>query len=351
MVAEMVPRLIGSAILATAGWGLGEYISDTWGPQLYLPWVLGLTLGGLVLGWVATPFVAMRVVRRLVAQADDMPTSRVLSAILGLVLGLLVALLASIPLSGIPGWIGVVLPIAVSVFLAYLGAMLMASPGRDVFRNIASDEPTTPSRNGFDASHRGPLLLDTSAIIDGRIASISRTGFLPGSLLVPRFILDELRHIADSSDSLRRSRGRRGLEMLNRLRKEPEVPIEVLDADLHDGQEVDTELVGLARELRAPIITNDYNLNRVAQIQGVPVLNVNELANCLKPAVLPGEGMTIRIIQEGKEPGQGVGFLDDGTMVVVDSAQRYLNKDMAVLVTRVLQTETGSIVFAQLKRS
>ena len=347
----MVPRLIGSAILATGGWGLGEYIADTWGPQLYLPWVLGLTVGGVVLGWVATPFVATHVVRRLVAQTSDMPTSRVLSCILGLVLGLLVALLAYIPLARIPGWGGVVLPIAVSIFLAYLGAMLMASPGRDVFRRIVSDGAATRWHSGLNASHHGQLLLDTSAIIDGRIASISRTGFLPGTLLVPRFILDELQRIADSSDSLRRNRGRRGLEMLNRLRKEPEVPIEVVDVDRHDGQEVDSELVGLARELHASIITTDYNLNRVAQIQGVPVLNVNELANCLKPAVLPGEGMTIRIIQEGKEPGQGVGFLDDGTMVVVDSAQRYLNKDMAVLVTRVLQTETGSIVFAQLKRS
>lgn len=351
MVAEIVARLVGGSILATGGWRLGEYISDTWAPQLYVPWVLGLAVAGAILGLVATPFVTVRAVRKVVEQARTVPTSRLLSGVLGLVLGLLVGILISIPLSRLSGWLGVGLPIALSIFLGYLGAVLMASPGRDVFQRLMPEGSATQERDSSPALQNGKILLDTSAIIDGRIAGISHTGFLRGTLLIPRFILDELRHVADSNDSLRRNRGRRGLEMLNKLRQEAQVPIQVLDVDHSDGREVDAQLVGLAKELHASIITTDYNLNRVAQIQGVPVLNVNELANSLKPVVIPGEGMTLKVIQEGKEPGQGVGFLDDGTMVVVESGKRYLNQSVDVLVTRVLQTAAGCIIFAQPKRS
>ena len=164
------------------------------------------------------------------------------------------------------------------------------------------------------------------------------------------FILDELRHIADSSDSLRRVRGRRGLEMLKRLRQETNIPIEVLDINYRNGLEVDAKLVEVAKELDASIVTTDFNLNRVAQIHGVTVLNVNELANSLKPVVVPGEDMNIRVVQEGKEPGQGVGFLDDGTMVVVEGGNQYINEDLDVLVTRMLQTAAGTIIFAQPKK-
>jgi len=192
-------------------------------------------------------------------------------------------------------------------------------------------------------------LLDTSAIIDGRIADVSDAGFIIGTLVIPRFILDELRHIADSSDSLRRNRGRRGLEILNKLRKEGTVPLRILDVDIRDGQEADEKLVSLASSMKAPIATTDYNLNRVAEFQGVKVLNVNELANLLKPVVLPGENMRVRVIQEGKEPGQGVGFLDDGTMVVIEGGRRYINAHVEVQVTRALQTAAGRIIFAQPK--
>ena len=195
----------------------------------------------------------------------------------------------------------------------------------------------------------GQVLLDTSAIIDGRIADVSQTGFITGTLVIPRFVLDELRHVADSTDSLRRSRGRRGLEVLTRLRKEAIVPIQVLDVDGMDGTEVDGNLVKLAKRLGAPIVTTDFNLNRVAGIQGIAVLNVNDLANALKPVVLPGEELEVRVIQEGKEVGQGVGFLDDGTMVVVEGGRRYLNVLLEVMVTRVLQTAAGRLIFAQPK--
>ncbi len=350
MVADViVARLVGGALLATGGWKLGEYISDTWGPELYVPWVFGLTISGALLGLLATPYITVRFVRLLAGQVEGIPTSRLLSGILGLVLGLLVALLFLIPLSRIPGWLGTGLPIALSAFLAYLGGFLMLSPRRDVLHNFLPDDSYSIDLNGHSTVDQH-ILLDTSAIIDGRIAEIGHTGFLRGTLIIPSFVLDELRHIADSSDSLRRNRGRRGLEMLNKLRKEDEVLIEVMDIDYKDSNEVDGKLVGLAKELHAAIITTDFNLNRVAQIQGVHVLNINELANSLKPAMIPGEGMTVKVVQDGKEPGQGVGYLDDGTMIVVEGGNSYINQEIDVMVTRVLQTVTGSIIFAQPRR-
>jgi uncharacterized protein YacL len=193
------------------------------------------------------------------------------------------------------------------------------------------------------------LLVDTSAIIDGRIADIGPTGFLQGALVVPRFVLNELQHIADSPDPLRRNRGRRGLDMLNRLQKDPTTPVEVADIDARDVPDVDSKLVKLARQLGAPVVTNDFNLNRVAELQGVRVLNINQLANALKPVVLPGEEMAVHIIQEGKEFNQGVGYLDDGTMIVVENGRRYLHCDVDIIVTRVLQTVAGRMIFAQPK--
>ena len=352
MVADVMPRLLGGALLATGGWGLGEYIADVWGPEYYVPLVLGLASSGAVIGLVATPRVAGRAARRLSEQMRAIPTSRLLSGLVGLLLGLVIALLVSIPVARTPGWAGAAIPIALSIFLAYLGGMVMLAPRRDIFRNLLndSDHPVTNgvANNGQDQIN---VLVDTSAIIDGRISGISAAGFLQGTLMIPRFILDELRHVADSTDSLRRNRGRRGFEMLNELRKEGRVRTEVIDVDYQNGMEVDRKLVELAKSLHASILTTDYNLNRVAQIEGVNVLNVNELANSVRPALMPGEGMTLKIIQEGKEPGQGVGFLEDGTMVVVESGIGYLDRDADVTITRVLQTAAGCIIFAQPRRS
>ena len=350
MVAKLVARLVGGSILATGGWWLGSYISVIWAPSDFVHLVFGLAAAGAVFGLAFTPLVVGHAVRVVVGHTDTIPTSRLLSSILGLVTGLVVALLLSIPLSRLSGWFGVGLPIALSIFLAYLGAVVMAFPGRDVFHKITREVPGNPGDPGYAVPQNGRMLMDTSAIIDGRVASIGVTGFLRGTLTIPRFVLDELQKVADSSDSLRRNRGRRGLEMLNKLRNDESVPLEVLDVDYPDVREVDSKLVGLAKELNAPIITTDYNLNRVAQIQGVDVLNINELANSLKPVVHPGEGMTIRVVQEGREPGQGVGFLDDGTMVVVESGRQFVNKDVDVLVTRVLQNAAGNIIFSQLER-
>ncbi len=175
------------------------------------------------------------------------------------------------------------------------------------------------------------------------------TGFLQGTLIVPRFILDELRLVADSQDTLRRNRGRRGLDMLNRLQKEAPIPVRVSEEDFPDARDADAKLIRLASKLKAPILTNDFNLNRIAELEDVKVLNINDLANAVKVVILPGEEMAVRIIQEGKEAGQGVGFLDDGTMVVVEGGRRYLNEQLDVIVTRILQTVAGRMIFAQPK--
>jgi uncharacterized protein YacL len=188
-------------------------------------------------------------------------------------------------------------------------------------------------------------LVDTSTIIDGRIADITQAGFLYGTLVVPRFVLSELQHIADSGDPLRRNRGKRGLDMLRRLQSESSTPLRISDDDPRDVPDVDGKLVKLARVASCPVITNDFNLNRIAELQGVRVLNINQLANAVKPVVLPGEEMSVRIIQEGREFNQGVGYLDDGTMIVVENGKKLLNQQVDVVVTRVLQTAAGRMIF------
>ena len=210
---------------------------------------------------------------------------------------------------------------------------------------------TLPGRAGdaaADVVENGrTILLDTSVIIDGRIADISRTGFLYGTFLIPRFVLNELQYIADSADSMRRQRGRRGMEVLSQLQKDATVPVQISDIDVEGTNAVDDKLVILARQMRSPVLTNDYNLNRVAEIQGVTILNINELANAVKAVYLPGESLTVRIIQEGREHGQGIGYLDDGTMVVVQDGDRFIGKEVTTLVTKVLQTAAGRMIFSK----
>ncbi|MCB9076892.1 MAG: PIN domain nuclease, partial [Anaerolineaceae bacterium] len=193
------------------------------------------------------------------------------------------------------------------------------------------------------------LLLDTSVVIDGRIVDISRTGFIRNTMLVPGFVLAELQYIADSSDPLRRNRGRRGLEVLEQLQADSLVPVQISDLDIEGVKGVDDKLVMLAKQLDCPILTNDFNLNSVAKLQGVLVLNINELANAVKTVILPGETVSIKIIQEGKERDQGVAYLDDGTMIVIENGRSYLNRNVEVTVTRVIQTNAGRMIFAKME--
>ena len=338
-------RLVGSIFAGLGGWFVGLWVGAYVDELAPVPWGLGGMLTGGVIGLAVTPYLVLtplQLVRRFFL---DMNFSTLVSGTLGLILGLVVAALVSASLSGLPDWPGVVAPIVLSVLLGFLGMAVMLSRERDVSQFL----PERYRRGGPTGMvfSNARVLMDTSAIIDGRIADISKTGFVYGTMVIPRFVLDELRHIADSSDSLRRTKGRRGLEMLNKLRKETDVPIQILDEDVREVPEVDGKLVMMAKNLRAPILTTDFNLNRVAELQGVKVLNINELANALKPVVIPGEEMLVRVIQEGKEFGQGVAFLDDGTMVVIEGGKRYINSHLDVSITRVLQTAAGRIIFAQ----
>lgn len=338
-------RLAGALLVGLGGWGAGTLIGNASDNPGFVPWGMGGLLLGMALGLILAPYLVLRPVTKLSMAFLNVTFSTLVSGTLGLVVGLVIAALLSIPFSKLPGWPGVAVPIALSVLLGFLGVAIMVSRERDLFQLLP--ESARPGDTTGKPQTNGRVLMDTSAIIDGRIADISKTGFVHGTMVIPRFVLDELRHVADSGDSLRRNRGRRGLEMLNKLRKEAEVPIQILDVDFRDDFEVDAKLVKLAKNLKAQILTTDFNLNRVAELQGVRVLNINELANALKPVVLPGEEMTVRVIQEGKEAGQGIGFLDDGTMVVVEGGKRYINSHLDVTVTRVLQTAAGRIIFAQ----
>ena len=343
MSVEFVFRLIGMVVMAVLCFRLGLYLGGDWTDVRVIS---ALTLAGAALGLVITPWLTVRPYRWIRNRIQRMPASQLIAATIGLVIGLAVAALLTPALSNLPPPLGDLLPFVASVVFGYLGMAVMVMRQQDIFQVGArlvrdSGFRSTKARKG------DVVLLDTSVIIDGRIADISRTGFIGETMLVPRFVLNELQHIADSSDPLRRNRGRRGLDMLNKLQKESVVPIRITDMDVAEVREVDDKLVMLAKQLHCPVITNDYNLNRVAELQGVMVLNVNELANAVKVIFLPGETMQVHIIQEGKEAGQGVGYLDDGTMVVVENGRRHINHTIEAMVTKVLQTAAGRMIFAQ----
>jgi uncharacterized protein YacL len=207
------------------------------------------------------------------------------------------------------------------------------------------------SKKGEILSHSHPKILDTSVIIDGRILDIMGTGFVEGKIIIPSFVLDELRHIADSSDSLKRNRGRRGLDILNEIKAIKGIPVEVLDIDYHDLDEVDSKLLKLAKQIQGKVVTNDFNLNKVAKLQKVQILNINDLANAVKPILLPNEEMTVTIVKEGKEQEQGLAYLSDGTMIVVEGGKKYVGSTIAIIVSTVLQTSAGRMIFAKVLKA
>ncbi len=343
-------RVLGAALggavgLVLASRGEGLFQGDYAGAML-ASWVVAW----IVVGFAILPYLTVVPAAWLIREVEALSTAEFVAAVIGLLLGLLMGLLLGFPLSGLGEPWGDLLPLGVSIFLGLgmLGLtvakredLLIAAEAVGLFRR--------PKDEGGERVQAGDprIVVDTSAIIDGRIAEIVESGFIYGTLVIPRFVLDELQHIADSSDALRRNRGRRGLEILNRMQKEPGTPVEIIEDDVPDIPEVDAKLVALARARSRVILTNDFNLNRVAELQGVRVMNINSLANAVKPAVLPGEELRVRVIQEGKEAGQGVGFLDDGTMIVVEGGARHIDRDLDVAVTRVLQTVAGRMIFAQ----
>ncbi len=298
---------------------------------------------GSLLGFILGLLIALIVIR--IEQAiKKVPLRNIIGGVLGMLTGLLIAFLLSYGLSFVSNimekrqvvpWIYALL----TGVLGYLGLVLGSKK---------IEEFNLPGL-GLTKEEREPLILDTSVIIDGRIADVCDAGFIEGNLIVPRFVLEELQYIADAADSIKRSRGRRGLDILNRMQKSVGINIEVAEQDFPKIKAVDAKLVALAKRIKGKIVTNDFNLNKVAELQGVKILNVNQLANAMKPVVLPGELMNVKIIKEGKEYGQGVAYLDDGTMIIVDNAQRYLGANVIVTVTSVLQTTAGRMIFSEFK--
>ena len=313
-------------------------------------------LGGLfaVIGFAVAPATVRSVTHStsyIEGRLQRTPIQDIVVGSIGLIVGLVIANLLGSPLSRMP-LVGDVLPTAASVVFAYLGLTVAVRKRDELFSALSLGPKTKDVRRTERSEVKGdavrPKILDTSVIIDGRIADICESGFIEGPLVVPNFVLEELRHVADSSDSLKRTRGRRGLDTVIRMQKEVGSKI-VVDQRDFPGLEVDSKLLRLAKVINGKVLTNDYNLNKVAELQGVEVLNINELANAVKPVALPGEEMVIVVVKEGKEIGQGIGYLDDGTMVVVDNGKTRIGDTVDVIVTNYLNTPAGRMIFAKLK--
>ena len=398
--------IVGGALLKLASPLLATFITleffqvDTGIFQLTLAnllcIVIGAVLGGIG-GWFVSPFF----IRKLgnfsafvEKNLSKMPINDVIAGAIGLAIGLIIADLLGNAFSRIPG-VGNYIPIIFSIVLGYLGIHLTIKKRKELAgsfefvprvlkevlrsrdaeknakqakeiaetsqaaENTSEEVPAAAEEIVQQNTHKVSLLkvkedksknykiLDTNVIIDGRIADICKTGFLEGTMLVPVFVLEELQHIADSTYSLRRVRGRRGLDILQRMREDETLNIEVMNIDFEDVHEVDSKLVRLAQKVGGKIITNDFNLNKVAQLRGVEVLNINDLSNAVKPVVIPGEIMRVQVVKDGKEPGQGVAYLDDGTMIVVENGHKYLSRTISVEVTSALQTSAGRMIFAK----
>ncbi len=344
-------RVSGAALGGMTGIALASAGDErlTAGPNggwLLAAWVISW----IVVGFALLPYLTVVPAAWLIGQVQRLSTAEFVAAVAGLLLGLLMGLLLGLPLSAFPPPLGTWLPLGTSLFLGLGMTGLTVAKRQDL---LAAAEAIglirRPGTEALAAALAGEphIVVDTSAIIDGRIADIVTSGFIYGTLVIPRFVLDELQHVADSPDTLRRNRGRRGLEILTQMQKQSSTPVEIVEDDVPGIAEVDAKLVALAKARSRVILTNDFNLNRVAEVQGLRVMNINSLANAVKPAVLPGEEIRVRVIQEGKEAGQGVGFLDDGTMIVVEGGARFIDRDLDVAVTRVLQTVAGRMIFAQ----
>jgi uncharacterized protein YacL len=282
------------------------------------------------------------------------PVTDLLFGSLGLIIGLFVAYLFGIPFNQmeIP-IVNTVVPILLTLLLGYLGFQVGFKKRDELVGLFGTSNRGKKKGTDEDSDESGVKtlkILDTSVIIDGRIADICQTGFLEGIVVIPQFVLEELQHIADSSDVLKRNRGRRGLDILNRIQKELPVEVQIYEGDFEEIQEVDSKLVKLAKLTNGIVVTNDFNLNKVCDLQGVQVLNINDLANAVKPVVLPGEELKVQVIKDGKEHNQGIAYLDDGTMIVVEEGRNYIGKYIDVLVTSVLQTSAGRMIFAKPKQ-
>ena len=352
MSGEFFFRILGMIVFGYLGWSFGGWASriPPFIPEQVLLYELVFGLIGALAGLVLTPYISTRPARYIRNRLGRLSAETLFAGLVGLIVGLLTAALLSFPFSQLPPPFGQILPFIGVLAFAYFGVSLFVMRQGDLMglMSTLSGRSESGSSSSWTNLNR-TILLDTSVIIDGRVADIAKTGFLPGTLLIPRFVLNELQYIADSPDGLRRQRGRRGMEVLAELQKQPNILVRISDINAEGVREVDDKLVVLARQLKCPILTNDYNLNRIAELQGVTILNINELANAVKSVVLPSERMTLNIFQEGKEYGQGVGYMDDGTMVVVENGHDYIGEYKEVVVTKVLQTAAGRMIFARVE--
>ena len=349
---------------AVSGAALYAYVVD----EMYIiditgnlrNYVIGIIISSLISGialFILSPWLinqGREIANRIEKELSKVPTVDIVLGSVGLIVGLIISYLITNLITNIMPFqlLGFIVSVLIYIFMSYLGIKLATkktgefSNTQDIFKKGILRERGTKKDSRGSAK-----ILDTSVIIDGRIADICRTGFIEGPLIIPGFVLKELRHIADSSDALKRNRGRRGLDILNTIQKELDIEVRIYEKDFTDVVEVDSKLLKLAQVLDGKVVTNDYNLNKVAEFQGVPVLNINELANAVKPVVLPGEGMIVQVVKDGKETGQGLAYLDDGTMIVVEGGKRYIGQTIDVLVTSVLQTAAGRMIFAKPKAS
>ncbi len=350
-------RIVGMLVLALLGRSVGHSLSSPNPDEMQLFATQLLMLAGAGLGLLITPHLTIEPLQELLRRTRVVPLSDIFLIATGGLIGLIFSVLMAVPLAFLPAPFSQYLPIIVALLFAYMGATIFAMRKRDLSELLRSRSRSAPSI--VAPSNAGevvlPLprsyLLDTSAIIDGRIAAVAQTGFLDGTLLVPSFVLTELQSLADSSDELRRNKGRRGLELLSQMQKSPGMPVEVLNAEVHGATWVDDKLIVLARQYQCPIITNDFNLNRIAALQGVKVLSLNQLSEAVRPPVLQEQRLNVMIRNEGNARQQGVGYLEDGTPVIVEDARPLIGQNVEVIVTRLHQTQTGRLVFAQLSNS
>ncbi len=343
MSAFVICRLVGLIVFALIGQRIGEVLA----PHALLPVaqtsLIFIGLGALV-GLIATPWITIIPLRRWRRAASEVTVPQLMVSIIGGLVGLTMGLMLAFPLSLLDDPLGKLAPAFVSIIFGYLGMNIFSLRSRELLDVINERVFGRQRRTQPYASRQ--LLLDTSVLIDGRIVEIAETGFIGGILVIPRFVLSELHRVADSSDSLRRNRGRRGLAKLNELQRNNDLPVKIVEDDPENFGEVDAKLVALSIQRKASLVTNDFNLNQVADAQGVDVLNVNALANAVRSVYIPGETFDIRIIQPGRDPNQGVGYLDDGTMVVVESGQKFMNRNVSVEVTKLINRPTGRMIFA-----
>jgi uncharacterized protein YacL len=340
---EVYGWINGAAVWSSSSFGMMQR-SGTYYMNVAIGAVFGVVLATMLAGQI------IRFMQKGVEQAAALPMRKLIAGAGGLLAGLLLTVLIYPAVSALEG-MGRLIPAVMMAGFGYLGMHIGLNKQEELAEGFAALLERRRSVSPVDEAggYEEHKILDTSVIIDGRIADICKTGFIEGTLVIPEFVLEELQHIADSSDLLKRNRGRRGLDILNKIQKELDVKVLIYEGDFEEIGEVDSKLVKLAKALHGKVVTNDFNLNKVCELQGVSVLNINDLANAVKPVVLPGEEIIVQVIKDGKEHGQGVAYLDDGTMIVVEGGREYIGNTMEVLVTSVLQTSAGRMIFAKPK--